>query len=165
MSVYNLIRAALETQLTENVNWFLRTGEWRTFGEWFDAQDWETGETIMSPALPGIARQNARFARAEGVSFIEITFDPVLRRAVTAGPDPEKRTSGLFYATVYTPEAVGSGAGFDIADQIVSRFDASSAILYPDVIVRIEYGEAKPALHTPPFFAIPVEIGWYAYKR
>jgi hypothetical protein len=165
MTAYNLIRAALETQITENVNWFLWTGAWRLTGVWRDDQSWTTGATVLSPALPAIARQNVPYARTQGTPFIEVTFDPVVRRPVTAGPNPEQRTSGLFYMTIYTPENGGAGPGLDIADRLVARFDGSSAILYPDVIVRIEYGEVKPSLHVPPFFAIPVEIGWYAYKR
>ena len=87
----------------------------------------------------------------------------MLRRPVTTGPDPEQRHSGLFYVTVYTPEEKGAAEGIGLADDLLSHFNGSDAIVTTNAIVRLEYSEAKMALHDPPFYAIPIEIGWYAY--
>ncbi len=118
-----------------------------------------------SPALPAIAWPNVPYTRVEGTPFIRAEFIPVLRRPVVVGPTPEQRTSGLFYLTVFTPEDRGAHAGMALADQLMARFNGSDAIVAANVIVRLEYSEAKMPLHDPPFFAIPVEIGWYAYSR
>jgi hypothetical protein len=64
---------------------------------------------------------------------------------------------------IYTPEDQGAEAGADLADRLLARFNGSDAIVTPDVIVRLEYSEAKMPLHEPPFYVIPVEISWYSY--
>jgi hypothetical protein len=88
---------------------------------------------------------------------------PVSRRPVVVGPDPEQRQSGVFMVTAYSPEMAGAATCTKLAEAIEERFSGSSAIVAPNVIVRLEYAEAKRPLHDPPFFAIPVEIGWYAF--
>jgi hypothetical protein len=139
MSVTNDIRVALENHLA-------------------------TTPATPAPALPAIAWPNVPFTRVEGSPFIRAEFIPVTRRPVVAGPNPEQRISGLFYLTIFTPEDRGAAAGMALADKLLVRFNGSSAIVASNVIVRIEYSEVKMPLHDPPFFAIPVEIGWYAYK-
>jgi len=164
MTSLNSIRAALERQLVENVNWFLGTGVWREGGVWSDGQSWTTGASIVTPALPAIASPNVPFTPVEGTPYLRVQFAPVLRRPVVAGPDPEQRYSGLFFVTIFTPEDLGAGAGMAIADQLLDRYTGSDALLTQDAVVRLEYSEAKMPLHEPPFFAIPLEIGWYAYR-
>lgn len=116
-----------------------------------------------TPALPAISWPNVPFTPASGTPYIRARFIPVTRRPVTAGPLPEQRHTGLFMVNVYTPEDQGAAAGMAYAEQIMTRFDGSSAIITADVIVRVEYSEAKLPLHEPPFYVIPVEISWYSY--
>lgn len=121
-----------------------------------------------SPALPAISWPNVPYAPAVDTNgivlpYLRAIFMPVTRRPVTAGPTPEQRHTGLFMVNVYTPEDKGAAAGMGYADQIMTRFDGSSAIVAAEVIVRIEYSEAKRPLHEPPFYVIPVEISWYSY--
>jgi hypothetical protein len=116
------------------------------------------------PPLPDIAWPNVPFTPTLGVPYLRTEFVPVLRRPVVIGPSPEQRLSGLYYVTVYTPEDRGAAAGMTLVDTLLARFNGSDAIVTTNVSVRLEYSEAKMPLHDPPFFAIPVEIGWYAYK-
>lgn len=116
-----------------------------------------------TPTLPAIAWGNVPFTRAEGTPYIRAEFIPVARRPVVAGPDPEQRTNGLFYLTIFTPENKGANAGMVLADQLLARFNGSDAIVTDSVTVRIEYSEVKSPLHDPPFYVIPVEIGWYSH--
>jgi hypothetical protein len=118
-----------------------------------------------SPTLPVIAWPNVPFVPAPGTTYLRAQFVPLTRRPVTAGPNPEQRLSGQFFVTVYTPEENGADEGMLIADRLLTRFNGSSAILTSSVSVRLAYSEVKMPLHDPPFFVIPVEIGWYAYKR
>lgn len=136
MSVLNDIRVALENHLA----------------------------TTPAPALPAIAWPNVPFVRTEGTPFIHVEFLPVTRRPAVVGPNPEHRISGLFYMTIYTPEDRGASSGMLLADRLVTRFNGSSAIVAPNVTVRLEYSEVKSPLHEPPFFVIPVETGWFAFK-
>lgn len=116
-----------------------------------------------TPALPSVAWPNVPFTPTDGTAFLRAEFIPALRRPVVVGPDPEQRASGLFYVTVYTPENQGAAAGMGHADALLTRFNGSSGIVADSVTVRIEYSEVKMPLHDPPFYAIPVEIGWYAF--
>jgi hypothetical protein len=136
MSVTNAIRVALENHLA----------------------------TTPNPALPAIAWPNVSFTPAPGTPYIRAEFIPTARRPSVIGPNPEQRIQGLFSLTVFTPEFQGAAAGMGIVDRLLVRFNGSSAIVAPTVTVRLEYSEARLPLHAPPFFAIPVEIGWYAYK-
>jgi len=115
--------------------------------------------------VPAVAWPNVPYTPTPGTPYLRVQFIPVNRRAVVAGPNPEQRHSGLFYVTAYTAESLGSSAGLVLADVIQARFNGSSAIVTSPVIVRIEYSEVKLPLHDPPFYAIPVEIGWYAFRR
>ena len=121
--------------------------------------------TITGVTLPSVAWPNVPFTRQEGMAYVHVDFVPILRRPVTAGPNPEQRRSGQFFMTIYTPEDQGASAGMLLAEALESRFNGSDAIVADDVIVRLEYSEAKRPLHDPPFFAIPVEVGWYCYNR
>jgi hypothetical protein len=116
-----------------------------------------------SPALPAVAWPNVPFTPVTGTPYLRADFVPVTRRPVVAGPAPEQRAAGLFYVTVYTPEDQGATAGLALADALLARFNGSTAIVASNVTVRLEYSETKMPLHDPPFYAIPVEIGWYAY--
>lgn len=123
----------------------------------------ESHLAATTPALPAIAWPNVPFTPTTGVSYLRARFVPVTRRPVVAGPDPEQRHTGLFMVNIYTPEDQGAEAGADLADRLLARFNGSDAIVTPDVIVRLEYSEAKMPLHEPPFYVIPVEISWYSY--
>jgi hypothetical protein len=140
MSVTNAIRVALENHLF-------------------------TTPATPAPALPAIAWPNVPFTPTTGAPYIRADFVPTLRRPVVAGPDPEQRLSGLFMLTIFTPEDQGANAGMAIADKLLTRFNGSGAILASAVTVRLQYSEVKMPLHSPPFYVIPVEIGWYAYSR
>ena len=116
-----------------------------------------------TPTLPSVAWPNVPFTPADDTAFLRAEFIPALRRPVVVGPNPEQRASGLFYVTVYTPENQGAAVGMGHADTLLARFNGSSGIVADSVTVRIEYSEVKMPLHDPPFYAIPVEIGWYAF--
>jgi hypothetical protein len=156
MSSFNDIRAALETHLAD----MPLSNPWDFDPSWDDS----------SPTVPSvddvlqIAWPNAIFEPRPNLPHLRVQFLPTSRRAAVVGPNPEQRLIGLFFVTVYTPEMEGSGIGMTLADLIMARFDASSSLITPKVTVRLEYSEVRLPLHDPPFFAIPVEIGWYAYK-
>jgi hypothetical protein len=123
----------------------------------------ESHLAALSTSMPEIAWPNVRFTPVTGTTYLRVEFIPVLRRPVVAGPDPEQRFSGLFYVTIYTPEEKGAAEGMGLADSLLSHFNGSGAIVTTNAVVRLEYSEAKMPLHDPPFYAIPIEIGWYAY--
>lgn len=113
--------------------------------------------------LPSIAWPNVPFTPTTGTAYLRAQYIPLVRRPVVAGPGPEQRYSGLFMVNIYTPEDAGAAAGIGHADRLLSWFNGSDAVTTTNVIVRLDYSEAKGALHEPPFYVIPVEIGWYSY--
>lgn len=165
MTITNAIRVALENHLN-------------------------TTPASPAPTLPDIAWPNVPYTRVKGTPYIRVEFIPVLRRPAVVGPNPEHRQSGLFYLTVYTPEDAGADAGMALVDKLLARFNGHDSIgplvawflsggkwrltgIWEDSLdwnlpsaasVRIEYSEAKMPLHDPPFYAIPVEIGWHSYS-
>ena len=116
-----------------------------------------------APALPTIDYDNVRFDQEPGVPYIQAQFAQLARRPAVRGPDPEHRYSGIFLLTVCTPENSGPTAGEEVADQLQERFNGASSIQGVDVNVSIEYSEAEMGYHRPPFYCIPVRVGWYCY--
>lgn len=115
--------------------------------------------------LPAVAWPNVPFTPTPETTYIRAEFIPVLRRPSVAGPNPEQRFSGLFYLTIYTPDERGAAAGMTLADTLLARFNGSESLVTTNGIVRIEYSEVKMPLHDPPFYAIPVEVGWYSFTN
>jgi hypothetical protein len=116
----------------------------------------------LSTSMPDVAWPNVPFTPVVGTTFLRAEFIPVTRRPAVAGPDPAQRFSGQFYVTVCTPEERGAAEAMALADALVLHFNGSSS-LPTNSVVRLEYSEAKMPLHDPPFYVIPVEIGWFAY--
>lgn len=165
MSVMNSIRATLERQITEDVNWFLAYGVWKDGGVWSDERNWATSaQANPLTGNPAVAVDNVKFEPAQNQTYIRAHYMPALRRAATAGPDPEKRHSGVLMLMVHTPSYSGSGAALDLVDELLERFDTHTSLLGMDANVSIQYSEAKDGASVPPFYVVPVEVGWYAYK-
>lgn len=116
-----------------------------------------------APALPAIAWPNVPFHRVTGTSFIRAELVPIQRRPVVIGPTPQHMVSGLFYLTIYTPEDKGADTGTALADKLLSRFDSSTVVTAAAVSIYLAYSEMRKPLHDPPFYVIPIEIGWYAH--
>lgn len=121
-----------------------------------------------TPALPPAAWTNTPFNQTDipggGDTYLQVQFAPVQRRPAVRGPDPQYRHSGLFLVTVCVPEDEGSGVAFQLADTLLDRFRVDSPIAGVDVNVSIEYSEPETGFHRPPFFCVPVRVGWFAFK-
>lgn len=149
MSIYNDIRAVLEDYLADT-----------------------------SPTLPVIAPQNVLFEPTPGTSYLKTTLVPTLRRPAVRGLNPQLRYDGLFSILICTPQGFGSGAGYDLADQILDRFAPVTDIAYTShpghgvghtgptssLIVSIEYSEVGTSYLDPPYYCTPVTVAWYTYK-
>lgn len=119
---------------------------------------------VTTPSLPEIAHQNVKFTPTNGQPYIKVDFMPSARRPVVMGPNPQQLHTGLYRLLVCTPENLGSGAGFEIADTLLDRFDASTDISYNGVIVSVEYSEVGVSFLDAPFYCTPVFVGWYIYN-
>ena len=124
----------------------------------------ESRLSTMTGVLP-IVFENTQYTPTAGVPYIATQFIPTLRRAAVMGPDPQKRYTGMFIMDVCYPELQGSGAARTFADLLMERFDAASRIEGVDVIVTIEYSEREQGFKRPPFYCIPVRVGWRCYAE
>jgi hypothetical protein len=115
--------------------------------------------------VPTIARQNVPFEPTTGTSFVKADLIPTSRRAAVRGLNPQKRYDGLYSLLICTPEGLGSGAGYDIADLLLARFDAATDITYNGFIVSIDYSEVRTSYLDSPFYCTPVTVGWYIYGQ
>ena len=121
--------------------------------------------STTAPALPAIAWGNVKFDQTAVTRYIEARFAPMSRRPAVRGPDPQYRHSGIFLLTVCVEEETGAGEGLTLVDRLLGRFRVDTAILGVDVNVRIDYSEPETPYQRPPFYCLPVRVGWYCYAN
>lgn len=136
MTVYNNIRAALETQLSQI-----------------------TG-------VPAIQYQNVRYEPTTGTPYITCALTPTSRRPSEVGNSPFNRYQGLFSINVTTPENVGPNANQTICNLVLAAFPAGTHDLeINEQVVGVEYTEQLGSFRDSPWFITPINVGWYAYDK
>ena len=136
MSVYNNIRAALETALSS------------------------------IPQIPPIQYNNTRFSPTTGSPFITCNLIPTSRRPAEVGSNPFNRYQGLFAINVNTEENEGSAANQNICNLILNAFPAGTHnLVFNNQIVRIEFVEQLGSFNDSPWYITPINVGWYAYDK
>lgn len=138
-SIFNDIRAALETQLS------------------------------LVGDLPTIAYENVQFSPSTGESYIQCRFIPTQRRPAVRGLNPQQRYDGVFQVIVYTPEGSGPSTADDIANKVIEAFEATTKIDYTnldleEITVSIDYADRQQGFLDSPWYYVPVNIGWYTYN-
>jgi len=93
--------------------------------------------------IPAIARQNVPYEPTTGTSFIKVDLVPTSRRPAVRGLNPQQRYDGLYSILICTPEGMGPGAGYDLADLLLDRFNATTDISYTSLtnLVLLEDGD------------------------
>ena len=140
--------------------------------------------------IPTIARQNVPFEPTTGTSYVKADMIPTSRRPAVRGLNPQQRYDGLYSLLICTPEGLGPGAGYDVADLLLARFEATTDITYTNpvdtilqedgfdilledngrlllgspTIVSIDYSEVRTSFLDSPFYCTPVTIAWYTYS-
>jgi len=114
--------------------------------------------------IPSIARQNVPFEPTTGTPFVKADLVPTSRRPAVRGLNPQQRYDGLYSLLICTPEGLGPGAGYDIADLLLDRFNATTDISNAGLIISVDYSEVRTSFLDSPFYCIPVTVGWYVYK-
>ena len=128
------IRSALETQLSQVVD------------------------------LPQVAYQNVPFSPTTGTSYIEVNYLPTSRRPAVRGLNPTQRYEGVFAINCYAPEGKGPAEAETIAENVANAFEATTSLTINNVTVSIDYSEIQQGYSDSPWFVVPINIGWYAYK-
>lgn len=159
MSIINDIRACLDTHLS------------------------------VMPNVPAIARQNVAFTPTNGTPYILADLVPTSRRPAVRGINPQQRYDGVYSLLVCTPENLGPGAGYDLADALLDHFNSTTDITYTNptdtillesgdtlllesgdslllgspTIVSLEYSEVRTSFLDSPYYCTPVTVAWYIY--
>lgn len=113
--------------------------------------------------IPLVIVGNVKYDPQKDTPFVRAQFAPLSRRPANVGPNPLNRHDGLYSLNVYTPEYNGEGEGLRVAQLIADAFAPSTSIAYGGENVGISYSEVMMAYGDSPFFATPVNVGWYAY--
>ena len=118
--------------------------------------------------LPAIANQNTKFIPITNTPYIKSNFVPTLRRPAVRGLNPQQRYDGIYNILICTPEGVGPGGGYDIADDLLSLFNATTDVFHPNypttnLIVSIDYSELDNSFLDSPWYCTPINIAWYCY--
>lgn len=134
MSIYDNIRAALETKLSNIAG------------------------------IPPIAYENVKFEPSTGTSYISCRLMPAIRRPAVRGSNPQQEYTGTFMVLVNSPENQGPNAAETIANTIIQEFDATTDINDAGIILSIRYAERRPGYNRSPWYVIPIDISWYIYN-
>jgi hypothetical protein len=89
---------------------------------------------------------------------------PTSRRPAVRGLNPQQRYDGLYSILICTPENLGPGAGYDVADLLLDRFNATTDISFNGLIISVDYSEVRTSFLDSPFYCTPVTIAWYVYN-
>lgn len=114
-------------------------------------------------SIPAIAYQNVPYSPTTGTSFVKADMIPTSRRPAVRGLNPQMRYEGLYNLLICTPEGKGPGAGYDVADTLLARFDATTDITYNGYTVSIDYAEVRTSYLDSPFYCTPIVVAWYIY--
>jgi len=137
-NIYNTIRAALETRLTNTL------------------------------AGTDIAYENVAFSPTTGTLFVKPTFIPTVTQPATRGLNPQLLYQGVFNVMVNAPEGSGPSLADTTCNTITNAFAATtdiSIVVGADTyIVRIRYAERQQGRIDTPWYSVPINIGWYIYN-
>jgi hypothetical protein len=114
-------------------------------------------------SIPTIARQNVPFEPTTGTSFVKADMIPTSRRPAVRGLNPQQRYDGLYSLLICTPEGLGPGAGYDIADLLLARFEATTDISNAGLTISVDYSEVRTSFLDSPFYCTPITVAWYCY--
>lgn len=113
--------------------------------------------------IPTIARQNVPFEPTTGTSYVKAEMVPTSRRPAVRGLNPQQRYDGLYSLLICTPEGLGPGAGYDIADLLLDRFNATTDISNAGLTISVDYSEVRTSFLDSPFYCTPITVAWYCY--
>lgn len=113
--------------------------------------------------IPTIARQNVPFEPTTGTSYVKADTIPTSRRPAVRGLNPQQRYDGLYSLLICTPEGLGPGAGYDIADLLLARFEATTDITNAGLTISVDYSEVRTSFLDSPFYCTPITVAWYCY--
>lgn len=114
--------------------------------------------------VPSISYENVPFNPTTGQNYLEVKLIPVTRRPAVRGSNPQQRYDGVFSINCYVPEGEGPSEADTLAKNVMDAFEATTTLTYNGNTVYIDYVDRQQGIRDEPFFFVPVEVAWYAYK-
>jgi len=113
--------------------------------------------------LPEVDWENVEFSPISMEEWVQVRFAPAETRPAVAGPSPTERYNGSYLVNVFWPSYEGPQSADQLASDIKGQFPPGTTLTYNGVRVRIDYSERSQAIQEPPWYQVPVVIGWYAF--
>lgn len=115
--------------------------------------------------IPDIAWQNIPFQQDVTKPYLIPSMVPTSRRPAVIGESPWQRYNGIYSILICTPENQGSVAGYEYADLLTYRFDATTRLTDGNLTISIDYAEVRTSFTDSPFYCTPVTIGWHTFYK
>ncbi|HTF53704.1 MAG TPA: phage tail terminator-like protein [Pseudonocardia sp.] len=123
---------------------------------------------LASFLVGNIAWENIGFKPVIGTAWLQPTLMPASSRVVSTGPTALVRHVGYYQITVFTPAAAdttpGAGDANILCDGLMDHFRPGTVLTAGGLSVEVTYAETSPAMTEPPWFSIPVFIGYRAHS-
>lgn len=118
--------------------------------------------------VPHIAFDNTRYEPIVGTPFIRSHFMPMDRQIKSLGLDTDgkpyrQKYEGIYQLLLNYPDSKGSGPTNIMVNEILDKFEATTDLVFQDVVVTIAKVERKRGVTEGPWFKTPVQISWYTY--
>lgn len=120
--------------------------------------------------VPHIVFDNTKYEPVVGTPFIRSHFMPMERRVRSFGLDVDgkpfrQRYNGIYQLLLNYPDSKGSGPTNTMVNEILDKFEATTDLVFQDVVVTIEKAERIRGVTEGPWFKTPVQISWYSYSK
>jgi len=120
------------------------------------------------PATPSIGAANAfdgaRFEPTAGQTWLRVSYSPSSRVPLDVNAAGLQRYLGLLLVDVFAPYGTGAKAAEDLADAVISAYEAGTTLTSNGVTVEVVRAEVNfgPSSE-PPWITVPVSIRWKAF--
>ena len=120
--------------------------------------------------VPHIVFDNTKYEPVVGSAYIKSHFMPMQRRIKSFGIDTDgkpfrQRYDGIYQLLLNYPDSKGSGPTNTMVNEILDKFEATTDLVFQDVVVTIEKAERIRGVTEGPWFKTPVQISWYSYSK
>jgi len=113
--------------------------------------------------IPTVAWENVSFNPDSTQSYLKVRMVPTRREPAVRGRNPQMYYQGYFLVECGVPEGSGPSVGDDLADLIMTTFDATDDITYNSTTLHIRYSERDLGTQEGSHYCVPVRVGFYLY--
>lgn len=117
------------------------------------------------PGVPAIAWENVSFEPTSTEPYIQPRLVPTRREPAVRGLNPQMYYQGYYLFEVYVPEGSGPNLADELADTLITTFEATTDITDGTTIIPLRYAERDLGTKEGAYYVVPVRVGWYVYHN